>query len=425
MKQKPFKIIALTFILVASTLACSLFSPQKNEEQEETTSETQAPAETTPDAIKTEEVLPSPGANQSEVKIVFISANSNRNLAIDSQGNTYEWGTYTVGPVNSPCKGGDACKLSPSLVPGLSGAVAVSTGYDHNLALKGDGTVWGWGQNETYQLGLGDSDTEYHTQPIQVPGLADVIAISAGANFNLALKKDGTVWAWGDNGSGQLGDGKDSYTPDYPLHEASPFQVVNLSGVIAIDTGWHHSIALRNDGTVWTWGFNQFGELGLSTADTEQHPVPAQVPGLAGVTAIGAGFSNNLVREGDGSVWVWGANLGAQLGTGAMDPQPHATPILIESFANAVMLDSGSMQIMALLPDGNVWTIGVLETGFQAISPAAVAGLPKIAAISAGEDHDLALGQDGSLWAWGHNSVGQLGDGTMNHRNSPGMVIFP
>ena len=420
---RPIQVLSV--VLLLSILACSQFSKLPFGKQEEITTGTQSPAELTPGASTPESAQATLQGNQSGVKITSIATNSNRNLAIDTQGNSYEWGTYTVGPANSPCKGGDACKLSPSLVPGFSGAVAISPGFDHNLALKGDGTVWAWGQNETYQLGQGTLDTEYHTIPIQVPGLTDVTAISAGANFSLALKKDGTVWAWGINSAGQLGDGKDSYTPDYGLREESPFQVVNLGDVVAIDSGTAHAIALRKDGTVWTWGFNQFGELGLGSADTVQHPIPAQVPGLADVVAIGAGFENNLVKKKDGTVWAWGGNYGAQLGTGTMDQEPHASPIQIAAFANAVMLDSSSMQIMALLPDGTVWTLGVMENGIQALSPAPVPGLTGMVAISAGEDHAMALSQDGSLWAWGKNTVGQLGDGTMNSQGQPIQAIFP
>ena len=357
------------------------------------------------------------------VHIITAAANSNRNLAIDGEGNVWEWGTYETGPANSPCKNPDTdCLLSPSVVTGLTGIVAVSPGYDHNLALRSDGTVWGWGQNETYQLGLGYLDKEYHRTALQVPGLYDVIAISASANFNLALKKDGTVWAWGQNEAGQLGDGKDSYTPDYSLREETPFQVVDLSGVKAIATGTTHSLALRQDGTLWSWGHNQLGELGWGTGDTKQHPIPKQVPDLTDIKTIAAGFVNSVVIKNDGMVWAWGANFGWQLCTGTQDYVPHA-PVRLQAFDGALMVASSNLQILALMPDGSVQYCGMLESTIG-LTPTIMPGIEGVSFISAGEDHIIALKPDGTLWAWGNNNVGQLGDGTMNQRSTVGMIVF-
>ena len=311
-------------------------------------------------------------------------------------------------------------------MPGLTDVASLSAGYDHNLALKRDGTVWGWEKNDTFQLGQGRQDTrsKYCTTPLQVPGLDQVIAISASSGFSLALKEDGRVWAWGHNPSGELGDGKDSYTPKYSLHEETPFQVVNLGNVTAIDTGVDHSIALRSDGSVWTWGNNQLCTLGVGSADTEQHPIPVQVTNLTNVVVLGSGFANNSVIKMDGTVWIWGGNFGMQLCQGTMDFEPHAEPSQIQAFSGALAVDNSSTQTIAMMDGGIVWICGMMENGISSITEMRIPVLSSILAISAGEDHVIALDGDGNLWAWGKNSVGQLGDGTNNNRSDPGLVIF-
>lgn len=387
-------------------------------------SESQSTQEMIPTLEPSPALNPTPGSPA--IKIVAIHANSNISLAIDDQGQVWQWGGYKVGPANSPCKGGDACLLLPTRVPNLSDVVAVSAGFDHRMALRQDGTVWGWGKNEVYQLGQGYGDQEFHAEALPVPGLTDVVAVSAGGNFTLALKQDGTVWAWGMDSAGQLGNGKNSYTPDYPLRQESPGPVINLTGVVAIDTGWHHGIVLRSDGTVWTWGFNQLGELGLGGADTDQHPVPAQVPGLTAVTTIAGGFTNSIAQKADGSVWVWGGNLGGQLDpTRLGTTQAFPNPVPIAAFSDAVQVDACSTQMVALKADGTVWILGFGEIGSPMAFQPGQTPLKNIVAISCAEDHLLALDQAGVVWAWGNNNVGQLGNGTMQAAASPQPVSFP
>ena len=137
-------------------------------------------------------------------------------------------------------------------VSGLTGVIALAAGSWHNLALKSDGTVWAWGDNGSGQLG--DGSTTDRSTPVQVSGR--VIAIAAGSYHSLALKSDGAIWAWGSNGSGQLGDGSTSY------YNSTPVPVSGLSGVIALAAGSSHTLALKSDGTVWAWGSNYDGQLG-------------------------------------------------------------------------------------------------------------------------------------------------------------------
>jgi alpha-tubulin suppressor-like RCC1 family protein len=250
--------------------------------------------------------------------------------------------------VETQCSAG-AVLLCLGLCPGANAALsvkAVATGADYNLALASDGTVWKWGQ-----------------VPVQVSGITGVAAISAaGICHNLALKTDGTVWEWVVYEAGQSCNG----IPN----RSKPAQVSGLSGVVAVADGGAHSLALKTDGTVWQWS-------GQSA--------PIQVSGLTAVIAIAAGQAHSLAVKSDGTVWAWGNNWYGQLGDGTIAPM------------TAVQTPSGPVQ---------------------------VSGLTGVAAVAAGYGHSLALKRDGTVWAWGHNGGGQLGDGTSgNVRPTPVQVI--
>lgn len=174
---------------------------------------------------------------------------------------------------------------SPKQVSGLSGVKAIAAGGAHNLALKTDGTVWAWGDNTFGQLGDG-STSEHSNTPVQVKNLSGVKAIAAGEDYSLALKTDGTVFAWGYNWAGQLGDG--TITTRY-----TPVAVKNLSGVSDIAAGRAHSLALKTDGTVRSWGDNSKGQLGDGTSWTTRS-TPVQVSNLGMVKALAAGEFHSL-----------------------------------------------------------------------------------------------------------------------------------
>ena len=179
----------------------------------------------------------------------------------------------------------------------MSGVVAIEGGPNHSLALDSHGVVWGWGFNGDGELGYAGCISPCST-PTRVTGLSNVLAIAAADWHSLALRSDGTVWAWGSNASGQLG-----YTGCF-FPCPTPTQVPGLSNVVAISAGGTHSLALRSDGTVWAWGKNSYGELGY-TGCTSPCPTPTQVSGLPGVVAIAVGRNHSLGLASDGTVWTW------------------------------------------------------------------------------------------------------------------------
>ena len=193
------------------------------------------------------------------------------------------------------------------------GATSVATGDSFTLALKSDGTVWAWGSNSYGQFGNGITlgTIASNSTPVQVSDFSGVIAIAAGEANSLALKADGTVWAWGSNSYGQFGNG---ITLGTIASNSTPVQVSDFSGVIAIAAGEANSLALKADGTVWAWGSNSYGQLGNGT--TSDSSTPVQVMGLSGVIAIASGGYHSLALKSDGTVWDWGYNIDGELGTG-------------------------------------------------------------------------------------------------------------
>jgi hypothetical protein len=205
--------------------------------------------------------------------------------------------------------------------------VAIAAGWYHNLAVKSDGTVWAWGANWDGQLGNGT--TNLATTPVQVKGLngvgflTDVVALAAGQEINtvhdhtLALKSDGTVWAWGANGAGQLGDGTAN-------NRTTPMQVSGLTGIIVIEAGAASSHAVKSDGTVWAWGFNGDGVLGDGTNTIRYLPV--QAISVAGVITVVAGHGHSLVFKDNWEVLATGNNTSGQLGDGTTTSRNTYTP---------------------------------------------------------------------------------------------------
>jgi len=270
------------------------------------------------------------------------------------------------------------------------------------------------GGNGYGQLGNGTT-IDRHT-PVLVSSLSGVAAIAAGEVHTVVLKQNGTVWAWGWNWSGQLGDGTQT-------ERHTPVQVSGLSNVTAIAAGSSHTLALKEDGTVWTWGNNSKGQLGDGT--TTERDTPVQVSGLSNVTAISAAWDYTVALKQDGMVWAWGNNGNGQLGDGTTTDR-H-TPVQVSGLStNVSAISAGDYYMAARKLDGTVWAWGDNGSGqlgdgttIERHTPVQVSGLSNITAISARGAFTVALKQDGTLWAWGYNAVGQLGNGTQTNSSIP------
>jgi alpha-tubulin suppressor-like RCC1 family protein len=294
--------------------------------------------------------------------------------------------------------------------------VQVAGGTVHALAVRSDGTVWSWGLNEHGELG--DGTTTDRNTPVQVAGLTGITQVAAGAFFSLALRSDGTVWGWGFNQNGQLGRGM------VTDHEVTPARVAVLNGVTKIAAGRDFALALRSDGIVFAWGHGQLGQLG--NGGTADSPRPVKIAGLSRVTGIAAGAEASLATENDGvsavtSVWAWGANQYGELGDGTLTG--HGIPERVTGLPVYIAGISAGAGFAAVLgTDGSVWDWGANVIGELGVAPGsspvtrpvnAVAAGSGITQLSAGGGHMLALKSDGTVLSWGYNKHGQLGRSTV------------
>jgi alpha-tubulin suppressor-like RCC1 family protein len=310
----------------------------------------------------------STGAYHSAAVIPSGSSGSSQPAA----GQLYTWGSNYYGNLGDGTMNDSA---TPIAVTGMANVIAAAAGNGKTVAVLADGTVWDWGGYVPYPA-LGNGTTDASSTPVQVSGLSNVTAVATAEYFgfhSLALKNDGTVWAWGPNFDGQIGDGT---TTD----RSTPVQVSGLTGITALAASNAGSFALKNDGTVWAWG--QIGADSNGIAVTS--PTPMQIQGLSNVIAIAAGRSHCLALEKDGTVWAWATDQ-----------------------------------------DGNFY--GQLGNGTttNSFTPAKVMSLSGVTNIGAGGFHSLAELSDGSLWTWGRNSSGQLGDGTTTDQSTPVQVEGP
>ena len=343
--------------------------------------------------------------------VTAVSAGYRFTLALKSDGTVWAWGDNGFGELgnNSTTPSYTPVQVEGSGSSGfLTGVIAVSAGSYHCLALKSDGTVWAWGDNSKGELGINTSTSSSKT-PVQVGSLSNVTAIAAGDNyFSLALKSDGTVWAWGYNFSGQLGNNDNTYANSYIPVEVGGSTV--LSGITAIDAGYSHSLALKSDGSVWSWGDNSKSELGMGDpyVGSENHPYEVVGTGgtgtLSGITAISAGELYSLALDNSSHVWSWGSNSSGQLGTNASLTYTTASPVEVHGINNSGNLSgitaisagtTGTPHILALSSDGTVcgWgsngdgALGGVSSG----CPELITGVAGAVAVSAGADHSVAI----------------------------------
>ena len=439
-----------------------------------------------------------PAKVESLSTVKAVSAGADYSLALKSDGTVWAWGSNDYGQLG---QGNTAQRQSPTLVSGLTGVVAISAGEGFSLALKSDGTVWAWGFNAYKQLG--DGTATDRPSPVPVSGLNDVIAIDSGYYHGVALKLDGTVWVWGANYYGVFG------TNSIPSNSSTPIPSGTIANVSAIAAGDYHMLALKGDGSVWAWGLNGNGQLGDNTTTysrgvagavvlTGQYksiaagvnnsaalrtdgtlytwgqnnygqigngtivdPVrlPTAVAGLSSVTAIATG-QHTLAANPQGQLFSWGYNLTGQLGQGSKTNQ--STPSILQSFTqvgqlglpvlapeggsylNAPTVTVRSPDISATLrytidgtePNGGSPVIAsgstlVTVSGFlkvKAFRPGSPASETKTAVyqiseqVSVGKNHTLALKKDGTVWAWGRNDYGQLGQGSLGEFWYPAKV---
>jgi len=336
--------------------------------------------------------------------VVQVTGGGNHSLALMADGTVWAWGANGAGQLGQ----GFASLVEPMLVQvvGLTGVTYIVAGVNHSFALRADGTLWAWGNNIWGELGDGTRSNQ-RLSPVQVIGLTDIVAVSAMVHHSLAARADGTVWMWGANLFGQLGN-VGSFVD-------TPVQKAGLTDVVAVAAGGTHNIVKRSDGTVWGWGINSHGQLGNGT--TANSLTPVQVNGLSGVVSIAAGDEYSLALRSDGTVWSWGDNTHGQLGDGTTTRR--LSPVQVSGLSGVTAIAAGFQYSVAKRVDGTVWSWGSIASMASApivISrgsrPMQVDGIGDVALIGMGHNHVIAVRSDGRVWAWGSNRTGQLGQET-------------
>jgi len=303
-----------------------------------------------------------------------------------------------------------------------TGVRTIAAGGYHTMTNQSTNLVWNAGDNSYGQIGFGSGN---HLQPVPAQGLANsgglatgIKQVKGGEYHSAALMSAGTVWTWGLNGFGQLGDGTTA-------NRAEAVRVSVLENITAISAGLYHTLALDSEGSVWAWGYNNYGQLGDGT--TVNRVSPIQVSGLDNVVEIAGGGYFSLALKADGTVWAWGVNNVGQLGDGTSTNR--AVPVQVGSLSDIIGIAAGGAHGLALKPDGTVQAWGYNSNGqlgdgttANRLSPVAVSGLAGVKRLGAGGYHSLAIDTGGTAWAWGMNQSGQLGDGTMADRHAPVQV---
>ena len=413
-----------------------------------------------------------------------ISASANTSygfsLAVGSDGNAYAWGDNYNGQLgnettterHAPVRVKTPDRSTYPDLPADFTYLQVSAGGSHSLALGSDGNVYAWGYNGSGQLGDGTSSSQ--STPVRVkapdrstypdlPADFTYLQVSAGQYHSLALGSDGNVYAWGYNNYGQLGNGTTSYSQSVPVRVKTPDRKTypDLPAdftYLQVSAGGNHSLALGSDGNAWAWGYNGSGQLGDGTSSGQSTPVRVKTPDRktypdlpADFTylQVSAGYLHSLAVGSDGNAWAWGDNSSGRLGDGTTTsryapvrvktPDRNTYPDLPADFTY-LQVSAGGDHSLALGSDGYAWAWGCNSYGGLGNNSYSDSYVPvrvrdpaspkdksqglQAAQLSGGYHYSLAVGSDGNAWAWGDNSDGQLGDNSTNSKSAPVPVSF-
>ena len=335
--------------------------------------------------------------------------------AIRSDGTLWTWGSNQWGQLGYASV---ADQGSPQQVGSASDWASVACGPAYTMAITTDNTLWAWGQNNHGQLGIGASDESVHDLPVEVGSSSDWASVACSQDYafggsTLAVRTDHTLWAWGNNEDGQLGNGTMG-DGDHP----APTQVGTSSSWTAVSCGDWHVAALQTDGTLWTWGRNDAGQLGYDSGIGFNWEVPTQVGTATDWAGVACGRDYTIAIHQDGSFATFGANDYGQLGIGY--PNFRYSPTQVGTVGGWQSIAPGEEHTLGVRADGTLWAWGDNSAGQLGISGNASAPDTTWAPVqvgtdtnwqqaAAGSDYSLAIKTDGTLWAWGDNALGKLG----------------
>ena len=323
----------------------------------------------------------------------------------------YGWGRNQLGQVGI---GSVLATSSPVQIAddGVAWASVTNSSQYRTFATKTDGTMWSWGAGN---FGLsGKSDAVARSVPSQIGALTTWATVNGGHRVCMAVKTDNTLWAWGDGGDGRLGD---SNGANHAI--SSPVQIGDLTDWSSVKVGTNVCIAIKTDGTMWSWGLKNNGKLGQGALVDISSPV--QIGALTTWATQDAGGEHCGCIKTDGTLWTWGKNNDGQLGDGTV--RSRSSPVQITDDTNWASLALGDTFSVAIKTDGTMWTWGGYTSGKLGQSVADGAGLAKISSPTQLGDLTTwsqlsldfeasscaAVKTDGTLWVWGYTNFGRLG----------------
>lgn len=346
----------------------------------------------------------------------YISAGQDHSLIYNSKGEIYSFGGNNYGQLGL---GDNIDRNVPTLITGLNNIIDVSADYHTSLILNSDGEVYSCGYNQEGQLGLGDYTDR--NVPTLIIGLSNIVQIIASSTHSLALNTEGRVYSFGANYNGQLGIGL-----NYNGQTNIPMLIPYLQGIIQISSKGNYSLALSNEGKVYAFGKNNFGQLGLGDYIDKYYPIP--IPKFDNIVQISAGMNGSFMVNDEKRVYSFGYSRFRQ---SVLENNIHKTlPILISDLNNIVQVAAGPVRSLALNSEGNVYSLGVnynkqlgLEHKDVTVIPTLIPKLRDIIYISVGSFHLLTVNEKGEVYSFGYNAQGQLGLGDNDNRDTPTPIL--
>lgn len=296
---------------------------------------------------------------------------------------------------------------------------AFDAGSEHTLAVKTDGTLWAWGDNSNGELGDGTNIKKNIPTQIGTPTNWQLISLALGDRHTNIIKTDGTLWAWGYNLYGQLGTGTNA-------NKYVPTKIGIANNWYCVAAGITYTVALKTDGTLWSWGSDTFGRLGNGTGTDSNIPTQIGTATNWQSISVNPNGSHTLAIKTDGTLWGWGENTSRQLGFYTNPGIHQQTPIQIGTSNDWQSVASGAQFSLATKTNGTLWgwgsnTYGQLGDGtnINITSPTQIGNETNWQYLSAGNYFSIALKTDGTYWAWGSNLSGNFGNGTNINNNIP------
>ena len=328
----------------------------------------------------------------------------------------YAWGDNTEGKLGDNSV---VTKSSPTQIGTGTTWLQVSAAYGFTTAVKTDGTLWSWGLNTEGQLGLNDAIDR--SSPTQIGALTVWASVSTGYSHVAARKTDGTIWLWGSNSTGELGQ-NDRITG------SSPVQVGALSTWSQINAGEDFTVAVKTDGTVWIWGTDLQGRLGDPFAPAGGRSSPVQLGALTNWATVATKRRHTLATTTGGELYVWGRNESGRLGNNTEDVNV-SSPVQVGALTTWLRAATSYNNSIAVKTDNTLWTWGSNSDGqlgqnnrVSRSSPVQIGALTDWSQGSIAFDQAAAIKTDGTLWVWGNNGTGELGQNDAINRSSPVQV---